>query len=159
MRTLLIITKQASLAEAVQTVLDPIKFQLITKEAVGEAEFLLSRGAIDATILDVELTDTRAIRVIEELRGFAPGGHILIYTGEKQWEWEEDAYLLGVEHVLTKPVRGKLLNTLLERLFPENEAPKALVPQANSHIETAVRPYVDQVRALEALRRFSGVLT
>lgn len=160
MRTLLIITKQASLADAVQSVLDPIKFQLITKEAVGEAEFLLSRGAIDATILDVELTDTRAIRVIEELRAFAPGGPILIYSGDKQWEWEEDAYLLGVEHVLTKPVRGKLLNTLLDRLFPENEPSKALVQQNNAHMETAVlRPYVDQVRALEGLRRFSGVLT
>jgi len=45
MRTLLVITKQASLANAIQTVLDPIKFQLITKEAVNEAEFLLSRGA------------------------------------------------------------------------------------------------------------------
>lgn len=160
MRTLLVITKQPSLANAVQTVLDPIKFQLITKEAVGEAEFLLSRGAIDATILDVELTDTRAIRVIEELRSFAPGGPILIYAGEKQWEWEEDAYLLGVEHVLTKPVRAKLLNTLLDRLFPQHEPAKALAPQASSNIESAVlRPYVDQVRALEALRRFSSVLT
>jgi len=160
MRTLLVITKQPSLANAVQTVLDPIKFQLITKEVVGEAEFLLSRGAIDATILDVELTDTRAIRVIEELKTFAPGGPILIYAGESQWEWEEDAYLLGVEHVLAKPVRGKLLNTLLDRLFPQHEPTKALVPQANANIETvSLRPYVDQVRALEALRRFSGVLT
>jgi signal transduction histidine kinase len=159
MRTLLVITNQPSLATAVQTVLDPIKFQLITKEAVGEAEFLLSRGAIDATILDVELTDTRAIRVIEELRTFAPGGPILIYAGEKQWEWEEDAYLLGVEHVLTKPVRGKLLNTLLDRLFPQHEPVKALAPPVGATIETANRPYVDQVRALEALRRFSGVLT
>ncbi len=160
MRTLLVITKQTSLASAVQTVLDPIKFQLITKEIVGEAEFLLSRGAIDATILDVELTDTRAIRIIEELRGYAPGCPVLVYAGEKQWEWEEDAYLLGVEHVLTKPVRGKLLNTLLDRLFPQNEPAKALVPQAGNHIEASVlRPYVDQVRALEALRRFSGVLT
>src|SRR6478609_11818261 len=135
MRTLLVITKQGSLASAVQTVLDPIKFQLITKEAVGEAEFLLSRGAIDATILDVELTDTRAIRAIEELRSFAPGGPILIYSGDKQWEWEEDAYLLGVEHVLTKPVRGKLLNTLLDRLFPNHEPPKAMMPVSPAVVE------------------------
>ncbi len=160
MRTLLVITKQPSLAHAVQTVLDPIKFQLITKEVVGEAEFLLSRGAIDATILDVELTDTRAIRVIEELKAFAPGCPVIIYAGDKQWEWEEDAYLLGVEHVLNKPVRGKLLNTLLDRLFPQHEPHKVLLPQSNAHIETvALRPYVDQVRTLEALRRFTGVLT
>ena len=160
MRTLLVITRQPSLSNAVQTVLDPLKFQVITKEAIAEAEFLLSRGAIDATILDAELTDARAIRLIEELRTFAPGCPILIYAGEKQWEWEEDAYLLGVEHILTKPVRGKLLNTLLERLFPSNELVKALMPVGPASIEAvSLRPYVDQVRALEALRRFSGVLT
>jgi signal transduction histidine kinase/DNA-binding NarL/FixJ family response regulator len=160
MRTLLVITKQPSLAAAVATVLDPVKFQLITKDAVGEAEFLLSRGAIDAAILDVELTDARAVRLIEELKSFAPACPILIYTGDAQWEWEEDAYLLGVSHVLTKPVRGKLLNTLLDRLFPEDEAAKPLTIQTTTAIETSVlRPYVDQVRALEALRRFSSVLT
>jgi len=160
MRTLLVITRQPSLAHAVQTVLDPVKFQLITKEAIAEAEFLLSRGAIDATILDVELTDARAIRLIEELKTFAPGCPVLIYAGEKQWEWEEDAYLLGVEHVLTKPVRGKLLNTLLERLFPSHEPAKPLVPAIPSAVETAaLRPYAEPVRALEALRRFSGVLS
>ncbi|MEZ0258867.1 MAG: ATP-binding protein [Chthoniobacter sp.] len=160
MRTLLVITKQLSLAHAVQTVLDPVKFQLITKEAIGEAEFLLSRGAIDATILDAELTDARAIRLIEELKTFAPGCPILIYSGEKQWEWEEDAYLLGVEHILTKPVRGKLLNTLLDRLFPDHEQPKPMMPSGPTAIESvSMRPYVEPVRALEALRRFSGVLT
>ena len=160
MRTLLVITKQLSLAHAVQTVLDPVKFQLITKEAIGEAEFLLSRGAIDATILDAELTDARAIRLIEELKTFAPGCPILIYSGEKQWEWEEDAYLLGVEHILTKPVRGKLLNTLLDRLFPDHEQPKPMVPSGPTAAEAvSMRPYVDPVRALEALRRFSAVLT
>ena len=161
MRTLLVITKQPSLAAAVATVLDTAKFQLITKEAVGEAEFLLSRGAIDAAILDVELTDARAVRLIEELKSFAPDCPILIYTGDAQWEWEEDAYLLGVAHVLTKPVRGKLLNTLLDRLFPDDEPSRPLALQATTAaIETSIlRPYVDQVRALEALRRFSGVLT
>lgn len=160
MRTLLVITRQTSLAQAVQTVLDPIKFQLITKEAIAEAEFLLSRGAIDAAILDAELTDARAIRLIEEVKSFAPGCPILMYAGEKQWEWEEDAYLLGVEHVLSKPVRGKLLNTLLDRLFPNHEGPKPITPTGPTAIETvSLRPYVDPVRALEALRRFSGVLT
>lgn len=161
MRTLLVLTRQASLAAAIQAVLDPLKFQLITKEEGAEAEFLLARGAIDATVLDVELTDTRAIRVIEQVRSYAPGCPILVYAGAKQWDWEEDAYLLGVEHVLAKPVRGKLLNHLLGRLFPEQELLPPLpgrvsaVPQ-----ETApARSAVDPVRALEALRRFSGILT
>jgi len=162
MHTLLVVTRQPSLATAIQTVLDPVKFQLITKEAVGEAEFLLTRGAIDAAILDVELTDSRAIRAIEELRNYAPSCPVLVYTGEKQWEWEEDAYMLGVAQVLTKPVRGKLLTTLLDRMFPEQQQSKALAApsQAGNALDIAApRPYVDQVRALEALRRFSSVLT
>lgn len=160
MRTLLVVTKQSSLSLAIQAVLDASKFQLITKDAVNEAELLLSRGAIDATILDLELTDAHAIRVIEQFKSFAPGSPMLVYTGDKAWEWEEDAYLLGVEHVLKKPVRGKLLNTLLDRLFPEHETSKALMPMRSSIVDAgSLRPYVDQVRSLESLRRFSGILT
>ena len=96
MRTLLVLSKQPSLAAAIGSVLDPGKFQLIVKESVNEAEFLLARGAIDAAVLDADLTDSRAIRLIEELKGFAPGCPILVYASAKQWEWEEDAYLLGV---------------------------------------------------------------
>ncbi len=158
MRTLLVLTKQASLAAAVQTVLDPIQFQLITKEAVHEAEFLLVRGAIDAVILDAELTDARAIRMISDIKSFAPGCPILVYAGAKQWEWEEDAYLLGVEHVLAKPIRGKLLNTLLGRIFPENEMKPAPPAPTPSLEHAAARAFGEQARALQALRRFSGVL-
>jgi hypothetical protein len=49
--------------------------------------------------------------VIEERA--APGG-TSSSSGEKQWEWEEDAYLLGVEHVLTNLCGGKF-STLLDR--------------------------------------------
>ena len=121
MRTLLILTKQPLLAAAIQAVLDQTKFQIVAKEDVWEAELLLARGAIDASILDVELTDVRAVRLIEEMKNCAPGCPILIYTGAKQNEWEEDAYMLGVSHVLTKPVRGKLLNMLLDRCFSDVE--------------------------------------
>ncbi|HEX8311174.1 MAG TPA: response regulator, partial [Chthoniobacteraceae bacterium] len=160
MRTLLVLTKQPSLAAAVQAVLEPVKFQLILKEDVADAEFLLARGAIDAAILDAELTDARAIRIIEELKSYAPGCPVIVYASAKQWEWEEDAYLLGVAHVLAKPVRGKLLNTLLSRMFPEHEAKVAAMPAIAASIESnSSRLYNDQVRALEALRRFSGVLT
>jgi signal transduction histidine kinase/CheY-like chemotaxis protein len=159
MRTLLVITKQPSLASAVSTALDPSEFQIITKEAIGEAEFLLARGGIDVAVLDAELTDARAVRLIEEMRSFAPDCPILVYTGDKQREWEEDAYLLGVEHVLMKPVRGQLLKTMLDRLLPKAESAQ-LALQNVPAIETPVlRPYVDQARALEGLRRFSGLLT
>ena len=159
MKTLLILTKQPALSAAIQAVLDSARYQIVTKEDAWEAESLLSRGAIDTTILDVELTDVRAIRMIEEVKRAAPACPLLVYAGAKQWEWEEDAYMLGVTHVLAKPVRAKLLNTLLERTFREADqkspSPEAAAPATprRSHQET------DHVRALEALRHFSGVLT
>ena len=83
--------------------LDPTKFQVITKEDDGEAEFLLSRGAIDAAILDLELTDASAIRLIEEMQASAPAlpaSSSMPVPSIR--DWEEDAYLLGVAHVLDK---------------------------------------------------------
>jgi signal transduction histidine kinase/DNA-binding NarL/FixJ family response regulator len=161
MRTLLVLTKQPSLAAAVETALDPGKFQIIVKEGAHEAEFLLARGAIDATILDAELTDARAIRLIEELKTYAPGGPIVVYAGAKQWEWEEDAYLIGVAHVLAKPVRAKLLSTLLERLFPDHEvkgSSASLPPQPLAEAPANRSGFAGETRRLEALRRFAGVL-
>src|SRR4030095_3877594 len=158
MRTLLVVTKQPSLAAAIQALLDPLKFQLIVKETVDETEMLLARGAIDATVLDTDLMDTRAIRTIETLISFAPSCPLIVYAGNKQWEWEEDAYLVGVAHVLNKPVRGKLLNTLLDRMFPPLESKPAVQP-ATSVVPGARTLHGDPLRSLEALRRFAGILT
>ena len=157
MRTLLVLTNQPTMAAAIESVCDSGRFQIIVKEQVGEAEFLLARGAIDATLLDADLTGARAIRAIEELKSYAPGCPIFVYTSERQWQWEEDAYVLGVEHVLPKPVRGRMLNNLLARLFPEDVAPAVpVVVAASEHVRAGGA--ADSIRTLEALRRFSGVL-
>jgi signal transduction histidine kinase/DNA-binding NarL/FixJ family response regulator len=160
MRTLLILTKQPSLAAAIQSVLDQKIYQVVAKEDIWEAESLLSRDAIDATILDVELTDVRAGRIVEDLRNTAPNCPILIYAGSKQNEWEEQAYSLGVLHVLNKPVRGKLLNTLLDRCFSKEEQkmPEKETSQASS-VSGRGTYRTDEARGLETLRDFSGLLT
>jgi len=160
MRTLLVVTKQSPMASAIESVLETGKFQIIAKEDVADAEFLLARGAIDATIIDADLTDARAIQAIDQVKSFAPNCPILIYTNPNtQWEWEEDAYLHGVQHVLTKPVRGRLLNNFLQRIFPAHD-PKALAAHSEPQPDLSrMRPVHEPLRALEALRRFSGVLT
>ncbi len=160
MRTLLVLTRQESLADAIRAVLDPARYQVIAKEDVWEAESLIARGVTDASIVDVELTDVRAIRIIEEIKNLAPTAPMIVYAGSKQWEYEEDAYLLGVAHVLAKPVRGKLLNVLLERAFKMHE-PRfaALEPLPSRELAPQRTPFPDHVRALEALRKFSHILT
>ena len=158
MRSILVLTQQTTTASALTSVLDSVQFQIIVKEHAGEAEFLLARGAIDAVILDVDDPGPRALRVIEELKNAAPICPVIVYTSDRQPQWEEDAYLLGVAHVLTKPVRSRMLNYLLTRLFPQHVAPVALTAPAFVDKSRAPSGH-DSMRSLEALRRFSGVLT
>lgn len=162
MMTILILSRQPSLATAIQSVLDPGKFQIVTRQDVWEAEPLAARGAIDAIIVDVELTDVRAIRVIEEAKACAPGCPILVYAGAKHPEWEEDAWLAGVSHILTKPVRGELLTVLLKRLPNPHEEKAAAHTARGAHhppvIEIPARASSEQFRPLNALGEFSSVL-
>jgi signal transduction histidine kinase len=161
MRTLLILSKLRAFPAAVEAAADISKYQLIVKEDPRAAESLLARGAIDAVILDLELTDIHAIRLIEQVRQAAPGTPLIVVTAARQWEWEEDAFLLGVSHVITKPIRAKLLNHLLDRIFLEPPAiprpePAAGAPSSGPRSSTGSGVHFN---ALEALRNFSGILT
>ena len=161
MKTLLILTREPFMSAAIQSVLDPRRYRTVGKRDVQDADLLLARGVIDAVILDADLVDVRAIRVVEELKRTAPGCPVIIYADRKQWEWEEDAYLLGVEHVLMKPVRDKLLNALLDRLFEKLEKgrPPAAEKAGPVREQRVFQGFDDHVQALETLRRFSGVLS
>ena len=163
MRTLLILSKLRAFPAAVEAAADFSKYQVIVKEDLREAESLLERGAIDAIILDMELMGANAIRMIEQVRQAAPDAPLIVVSAEKQWEWEEDAFLLGVSHVVTKPIRGKLLKNLLDRVFETasaNQRPEpGAFPPALPGPRTVPASITLHFNALEALRKFSGVLT
>ncbi|MEQ1859913.1 MAG: ATP-binding protein [Chthoniobacteraceae bacterium] len=157
MRTLLVLTNHANFASALHAALDPARFQIIAKANAAEASLLLNRGAIDATILDAELPGPRAIPAIEELRAQAPGCPVILYTGEKPCSWEEDAYVLGVAHVLAKPVRGRLLAAVLDKIFPDLGPPTA--PSAAASEPVARAAAASPMRGLESLRRVAAILS
>ena len=157
MRTLLVIATQHGLAEAVRSVLDAGEFRVLHHVEVWAAEPLFSQGTIDAVILDAELTDVRPIRAIEHLRRAMPGCPVILYASASQWEWEEEAYLLGVDYILTKPVRARLLTSLLERSWQKQ---KGSIP-AQQFVSASESPVPSRKPdpALGALRDFSGILT
>jgi signal transduction histidine kinase/DNA-binding NarL/FixJ family response regulator len=157
MRTLLVITRQPAFGAAIETALDAGRYRVICKEDATGGGALLARGAIDAVVLDIEVADVLAIRSIEEVRAFALRCPLIVYASTGRRNWEEDAYLLGVTHVLDKPVRGKLLGNLIERAlsesaldFPLAVAPPAIVPPALVQVHHG--------RGLDQLRRFSSLL-
>ncbi|MBI3882292.1 MAG: hypothetical protein HY301_19820 [Verrucomicrobia bacterium] len=159
MKTLTVIAKQPGLAAAIRTVVDPTRYRVVALEAGADPA---SAGGTDAFILDADLTDVRPIRLIEVLRQRMPGTPILVYAGHKQWDWEEDAYLLGVEFILAKPVRARLLNALLDRALKDPPV-SALVPAARPPgyaLETQRPPEpLAAARSLEPFRQFTRVLT
>jgi signal transduction histidine kinase/DNA-binding NarL/FixJ family response regulator len=161
MKTLLVLAKHSGLADAIRAVLDPEQHRVVYQKEIWEAEPLLNQGTIDACVLDADLTNIQPIRIIEKLRRRMPQCPILIYATTKQWEWEEEAYLLGVSHILTKPVRARLLNALLERVWAslphhtERTTPAARTAQESKPAE----PHRGTARTLEVLRDFSGILT
>src|SRR5262249_6983304 len=125
------------------------------KEDPVNAGALLARGAVDVIVLDLEHVGTMAIRAIEEVRALAPGVPLLIYAGQGDRAWDEEAYLIGVAHIMDKPVRGKLLQNFLDRTLIDSREQLATV--VATPMVPAVVP-IPQSRGLETLRRFSSLL-
>ena len=117
MKTLLVLAQHPEAAEELRTGLPADQFRIIHRLDPNEAEALLVHGLADACVLDVELTGVQGIWSLEKLRRRAPKCPVIVYTGAKPWEWEEEAYEKGASHVLTKPVRPRMLAALLERLW------------------------------------------
>jgi len=116
MKTLLVLAQHPDFAEAIRAAVNPESFRIIHRVSLDEAEPLLHAALFGGCIVDAE-DGTQWVWMIEKLRRRIPTCPIIVYTGAKSWEWEEEAYLMGVAHVIAKPVRARLLNSLLERSF------------------------------------------
>jgi signal transduction histidine kinase len=164
MKTLLVLSPHPELAQAVAASLNSERYRVVHRVGLDEAEPLLMHGLLDACILDVELTGVQAIWVIEKLRRRDAKCPLIVCTDSKQAEWEEEAYLQGVAHVLAKPIRGRTLATLLERILSPSppapvlsQIPPPVAPARPSETVTAIPSAASQ--SLSILRDFSSILT
>src|SRR5579884_3495603 len=170
MKTLLILAANPEFPETVKSGLNLENYRIVHCASVEEAEPLLHRGLLSACILDLDSNDVRGMWTIEKLRRQLPNCPLLVYTPTSPWEWEEEAYLKGVSHVLAKPVRAKMLNNLLERIFakpaagtgssvssPATSTPSMLRPSESAKEVSVVNQNAFQT--LEVLRHFSSILT
>src|ERR1039457_607004 len=137
MKTILVLSAHPDFAETIRASLNSEQYRLVHRLGVEEAEPLLTHGLAAACILDIDLLGVEGIWVIERLRRRNTRLPIIAYTADSQSEWEEEAFLHGVTHVLTKPIRGRLLNSLLERLWSAPAAretlPAPLQPSSSGH--------------------------
>ena len=172
MKTILLLAQNPELAQTVGAGLKSDAYRCIHRTTMSEAEPLLRGRLIDAVVVDADSMEIPGLWFLERLRSLAPELPTLVLAPRQaeQWEWEEEAYLQGVAHVLSKPIRPRLLKTILDRLDlePVSSTPSA-VPRSNSALLPANPPEASlpnlsmapgaSVRSLEALRNFSSVLS
>jgi nitrogen-specific signal transduction histidine kinase/CheY-like chemotaxis protein len=169
MKTILVLSSHPDFADIIRASLEPEQYRVIHRLNVDEAEPLLEHDLAGACILDVNLMGVEGVWVIERLRRHAAKKPIIAYTSDNQAEWEEKAFLHGVTHVLTKPVRRQLLNSLLERLWnvpaspPPRPAPPAPAPSTRLFSLPVESPAsgrsINAAQTLDVLRDFSSILT
>jgi len=169
MKTILVLTPNPEFAETLRCGLNPEQFRVVHRVSLEEAEPLLVQGLTQACVLDLDLSGVQGIWVVEKLRRRNPRCPILVCSALKQAEWEEEAYLKGVAHVLAKPVRIRMLTTLLDRLLMEKPATSA--PYSTTPAPAQVSPDTTRIYAqmpaplagssstIEVLRDFSAILT
>ncbi len=163
MKTLLVLAAHPDLAETLRTGLSPEHYRVVHRVSLEEAEPFLAHGLADACVLDVELTSVQGLWVVEKLRRRSAACPILVCAGARQPEWEEEAYLQGVSHVVAKPIRPRMVAALLERLWvappppalpPEPPPPREIPAAAGSAPGSP-----STVQTLGVLRDFSPILT
>jgi signal transduction histidine kinase/ActR/RegA family two-component response regulator len=164
MKTILVLSNHPDFAEVIRAGLDASQYRVVHRLTVDEAEPLLAHGLVAASILDADLMDVQIVWVVDRLRRFDPKSPVIVYTSASESAWEEEAFLHGVTHILTKPVRSRLLNNLLER--PGNPSIKILIPtptpvqnpSSRAPEFSQSRP-VNPAQTLGMLRDFSSILT
>jgi signal transduction histidine kinase/ActR/RegA family two-component response regulator len=166
MKTLLVLAEHPELAENVRAALNPEQYRVLHRTNPDEAEPLLVHGLVDACLVDVELAGVKSVWAVERLRRRAPKCPVIIYTGSAQPDWEEEAYLQGVTHVLPKPVRPRMLSALLERLWlpapvaSSGPHPIMRLPQESLLVPSALPlEAAGPAQTLGVLRNFSGILS
>jgi nitrogen-specific signal transduction histidine kinase/DNA-binding NarL/FixJ family response regulator len=166
MKTILVLSQHPDFAEAIRSGLNPEHYRIVHRLNVEEGEPLLVHGLAGACILDADLLGVECVWVIERIRRRDAKIPILAYTELVQSAWEEEAFLRGVTQVLTKPVRPRLLNSVLDRLWNLTAAarpaqsPTALPATASRNADPALSTqFVNAGQTLDVLRDFSSILT
>jgi signal transduction histidine kinase/DNA-binding NarL/FixJ family response regulator/GAF domain-containing protein len=168
MKTILVLSAHPDFAETIRAGLNPEQYRVVHRLGVGEAEPLLAHGLTAACILDIDLMGVEGVWIVEQLRRRASRLPVIAYTASSQSEWEEEVFLHGVTHVLTKPIRARLLNSLLERLWNtpiQRATPTVMSAQIPAQAvlratETSAEArFVNAAQTLDMLRDFSSILT
>ncbi len=165
MKTILVLSPHPLFAETVQAGLDTSSIRVIHRSNAAECEPLLVHGLVTACILDADLLGVESIWVIECLRRYNAKIPLIAFSETNNSEWEEEAFLRGVTQILPKPVRARLLNSILDRTEAVPVAGLGSAGGGMTIFRGAASESVNGSRAvnvaqtLDVIRNFSPILT
>ncbi len=168
MKTILVLSSHPDFVETIRATLNADEYRVVHRADADEAEPLLVHGIANACIVDIDLMEMQGVWIIERLRRRNAKCPIIVYTASTASDWEEEAFLQGVTHILTMPVRPRLLNSLLDRLFLQPKQPNGMPPRPSLSVQSpqmvrAMEPsqgrFGNMTQTLDVLRDFSSILT
>jgi len=163
MKTIFVLSPHPETAEAIRAGLNPEQYRVIHRTGQAEVDPMIARGLAQAVIVDTEFTGLQGVWFVERLRRHNPHCPVIFYVSNRHAEWEEEAYLRGVSHVLSKPVKPRALAALLERLCASEPRPAPRIPTRVEYpVGVPALPSAGSTiiaQPLTVLRNFSSILT
>ncbi len=159
MKTILVISPHPESADTIRAGLDPELYRVIHRANQEEADPILTQLLVQAVILDLDTDVIQGMWTVNRLHRRLPRVPLIVYTDGRQSDWEEEAFSRGVSHVLSKPIRPRALNALLERLLavPALQPPARIETQFITQTPSVAPASVAQPHSV--LRNFSSILT
>jgi signal transduction histidine kinase/CheY-like chemotaxis protein len=117
MKSILVLAPHPEVAEILRGGLSADTWRILHRVSLEEAEPLLAHRLADVCVLDLDLNGVQSAWVIEKLRRQAPHLPLIVVAGTRLPEWEEDARLKGVLQVLSKPLRPRLFEAVLQQIM------------------------------------------
>jgi signal transduction histidine kinase/DNA-binding NarL/FixJ family response regulator len=162
MKTLLVISSKPDLAAEVSAALPQSQFRVLSQLELNEDELRLSAASIDACICGPEGSAAQSLATIEWVRHLLPDCPLIVYTVTPKVDWEEDAYELGVNHILSQPVRGRLLTAVLKPLLASGTTAELSLAKTQTHPwpNGQAQAIIEEIPplTLELLRNYSSIL-
>lgn len=161
MNRILVIAAHPHTAESLRTLVPADRFSIVHLPRADLIRESLPPSCIDLCLLDTDLIDAGAIRLVDEVHRHLPAVPLVVSATASIREWEEDAILHGVSFVLKKPLRTALAVTVFDRLLADSSASR------NERASEAPIPCITETRAslagvpsnLEILRDFSRLFS
>ena len=161
MKTILVISPHPESADVIRAGLDPELYRVIHRANQEEADPILTQLLVQAVVLDLNTDVVQGMWTVDRIHRRLPRAPLIIYTDDRRSDWEEEAFARGVSHVLSKPVRTRALNALLERLLaqpaPAIQPPARIETQFITQAPSVAPASVAQPHSV--LRNFSSILT